>query len=222
MAETARVGACCDPGDYEEIFGARFSSRLARRYRRRGLDKTARRILEWLTERGVQGVSVLEIGGGVGDLQIELLRRGARQVTNLELVDAYEGDARSLAEEAGVADRIVRRRADLAATPGAAGPADVVILHRVVCCYPDYQRLLTVAADHATRVLVYSHPTRNWAVRVITAAENIFFRVRRTPFRNYVHDPDDMEEVARRDGFEANHVHRGLLWSIVAVTASPT
>jgi magnesium-protoporphyrin O-methyltransferase len=26
-------------------------------------------------------------------------------------------------------------------------PTDLV-LHRVVCCYPDYQRLLAAAADH--------------------------------------------------------------------------
>ena len=37
-------------------------------------------------------------------------------------------------------------------------PADVVVLHRVVCCYPDYQRLLGAAASHAGRLLVFSHP----------------------------------------------------------------
>jgi hypothetical protein len=40
-------------------------------------------------------------------------------------------------------------------------PADLVILHRVVCCYPDYERLLTAAADHARRALVFSYPPRN-------------------------------------------------------------
>jgi hypothetical protein len=44
---------------------------------------------------------------------------------------------------------------DLAADPGAVEPADLVVLHRVVCCYPDYERLLGAAADHARRGLVW-------------------------------------------------------------------
>ena len=42
-----------------------------------------------------------------------------------------------------------RRRHDIAVDPAGVEPADVVVLHRVVCCYPDYERLLGAAADHA-------------------------------------------------------------------------
>ena len=61
---------------------------MAARYRKRGLDKTARRMVDLLAERGVQGSTVLEIGGGVGEIQLELLRRGAASATNLELSPA--------------------------------------------------------------------------------------------------------------------------------------
>jgi magnesium-protoporphyrin O-methyltransferase len=54
-----------------------------------------------------------------------------------------------LAEAAGLSDRVTRRLVDIAATPEAVEPADIVILHRVVCCYPDYERLLSAAAGHA-------------------------------------------------------------------------
>jgi 16S rRNA A1518/A1519 N6-dimethyltransferase RsmA/KsgA/DIM1 with predicted DNA glycosylase/AP lyase activity len=36
-------------------------------------DATARRIVEALTDRGVDGATVLEIGDGIGEIQIELL-----------------------------------------------------------------------------------------------------------------------------------------------------
>jgi hypothetical protein len=45
--------------------------------------------------------------------------------------------------------------------PEAVEPADMVVLHRVVCGYPDYERLLGAAADHARRALVFSYPPRN-------------------------------------------------------------
>ncbi|MGH3369862.1 MAG: SAM-dependent methyltransferase, partial [Nocardioidaceae bacterium] len=99
-------------------------------------------MVDFLTDRGVEGASVLEIGGGVGEIQIELLLRGAGHATNLELVDAYDGPARALAAAADLTDRVSRRRLDIAASPRDVEPADVVVLHRVVCCYPDYERLL--------------------------------------------------------------------------------
>jgi magnesium-protoporphyrin O-methyltransferase len=93
---------------------------------------------------------------------------------------------------------------------------DVVLLHRVVCCYPDYQRLLRAAADHADRALVFSHPPRNLVTRCLLAAENLGHRIRRSAFRAYVHDPAAMTEVAADDGrLRPTYRHRGLAWHVV-------
>lgn len=213
---------CCDPRGYDDTFGARFSRHLARRYRKRGLDRTATRMVAFLLDRGVEGATVLEIGGGVGDLQLELLRHGAARATNLELVDSYDADARALATEAGLADRVTRRRLDLATAPDAVDSHDVVVLHRVVCCYPDYQRLLGAAAAHATRLLVFSHPPRTPLTRALVSAENLGFRLRRRPFRTYVHDPDALTRAAQAgQGARLQEVyrHRGRAWHVVGLEA---
>jgi 2-polyprenyl-3-methyl-5-hydroxy-6-metoxy-1,4-benzoquinol methylase len=214
------MDGCCDPSGYGALFGERFSRHLARRYRRKGLDRTATRMLDFLTAQGLDGASVLEIGGGVGALQLELLRRGASRATNLELVDSYEDDAAALAAEAGVADRMARRRVDLAANPEEVEPHDIVVLHRVVCCYPDYERLLGAAAGRASRLLVYSHPPRNAAIRAIFAGENLLFRLRRTTFRTFVHDPAAMATAAERGGLVVGYRHRGLAWHVVGLSAA--
>jgi magnesium-protoporphyrin O-methyltransferase len=78
-----------------------------------------------------------------------LLQAVAGRAQNLELSPAYKHQARTLATQAGVQGRLDWRLHDLAADPGAVEPADLVVLHRVVCCYPDYARLLAAAADHA-------------------------------------------------------------------------
>ena len=64
-------------------------------------------------------------------------------------------------------DRIERRIHDIAVAPDAIEPVDIVVLHRVVCCYPDYEKLLGAAADHARRALVFSHPPRNVVSRAL-------------------------------------------------------
>jgi magnesium-protoporphyrin O-methyltransferase len=199
------------------MFGARFSRHLTRRYRRRGLDRNAQRIVDFLCAHGIDGASVLEIGGGVGDVQVELLRRGAARATNLEMVDAYEKDARELAAEAGVADRITRRQVDLARSPDAVGAHDVVVLHRVVCCYPDSETLLAVAAERATRLLVFSYPPRHLVNRGLLVAENLLFRLRRMAFRTYLHDPDALVAAAQRGPLREAYRHQGLAWHVVGL-----
>src|SRR4029450_532839 len=95
--------ARCSPSrDYRRIFNQRFARRLTNRYSKRGLDPTACKMVGFLRQLGLEGANVLEIGGGVGELEIELLQAGAARAQNLELSPAYEQPARTLAEQVGV------------------------------------------------------------------------------------------------------------------------
>src|SRR5690348_17025435 len=152
---------CCDARGCDRSFGPGFARRMAKRYRRRGLDKTAARMVAFAESHGVVDATVLEIGGGLGEIELELLKRGARSAVNLELSPAYDAEAAALFADAGLQDRAERRLIDIAVEPTAVEAADIVVLHRVVCCYPDYERLLGAAADRARRLLVFSHPPRN-------------------------------------------------------------
>lgn len=177
-------------------------------------------MVDWLVGQGIEGATVLEIGGGVGAIQIDLLTRGAERTTNLELSTSYETDAARLSEEAGLADRVDRRIGDIAADGSVADPADAVVLHRVVCCYPDLDRLLGSAADHAQRTMVFSHPPQNAASRAVSALVNLTQRLLRSGYRSFVHGPQDMLDLLRNRGFNAEHLYRGLIWEIVVATRS--
>jgi magnesium-protoporphyrin O-methyltransferase len=198
------------------MFNGRFARAMARSYRRRGLGKTAGRMVDVVTQDGVQGATVLEIGGGVGEIQVELLRRGAASATNLELSPAYEDEAARLLAEAGLTGRVRRRLVDIAAEPAAVEPADVVVLHRVVCCYPDYQALLGAAASHARRVLVFSHPVSNPLSRAMVGTQNLFLRLRGSRFRVFVHPPEAMRAVLAEHGLQPAVVPGGRVWRVAA------
>lgn len=212
------MAGCCDPRGCDRIFGNRFAKFVAARYRKKGLDDTARRMVALLDEQGVQGATVLEVGGGVGEIGLELLRRGAASVTNLELSPGYEAEAAALIAEAGMTGRVDRRLADVAADPDAVEAADVVVLHRVVCCYPDYARLLGAAADHALRQLVFSFPPRNAVSRAFVAMQSAFFTVARREFRVFAHPPAAMLAVLAEHGLAASVVHRGRVWRVATAT----
>jgi magnesium-protoporphyrin O-methyltransferase len=187
---------------------------MAKRYRRRGLDRTARRMVAFLEAQGIADATVLEIGGGVGEIEIELLERGAAATTNLELSRAYDAEAERLLDEHGLTGRVVRRLHDIAAEPEVVDAADLVVLHRVVCCYPDYERLLAAAGARARRALVFSYPRRNAASRSFIAVQNLGLRVARKEFRTFAHPPAAMLAVLEEAGLDPAYAGGGVAWRV--------
>jgi 2-polyprenyl-3-methyl-5-hydroxy-6-metoxy-1,4-benzoquinol methylase len=212
--------ACCNARGCDDFFDERFARRVANRYRRRGLDRTARRMVAFLEQRGLDGATVLEVGGGVGEIQLELLKRGAMRTVNLELSPSYDEEARRLLREAGFEGRAERRLTDIAAQPDEVGPADVVVLNRVVCCYPDYERLLAAVADHARRLVVFSYPPRNLVSRAIVGSQNLLFRLRGREFRAFTHPPAAMLAAVEQRGFRRAFAHRALVWQAAGLERS--
>jgi 2-polyprenyl-3-methyl-5-hydroxy-6-metoxy-1,4-benzoquinol methylase len=174
-------------------------------------------LVGFLAEHGIEGATVLEIGGGVGEIQIELLRRGAASVTNLEISTNYEDEALVLLEQSGMTGRVTRRFLDIATAPEDVEPADLVVLHRVVCCYPDYERLLAAAGSHARRLLVFSHPPRNPVTRLALWWDNALRRLRGNDFRTFVHPPRAMVDVLTDQGLTPRYRHHGLVWDVVGL-----
>ena len=175
-------------------------------------------MVTFLEGQGLEGATVLEIGGGVGEMQVELLRRGAARATNLEVAGSYETQAGRLLAGAGLTDRVERRRLHIVEAPEQVAPADVVVLHRVVCCYDDYERLLSAAGSHARRALVFSHPPRNAVTRAYMTVQNAVLRLMGKDYRGFTHPPSEMIRVLRGQGLRTAYEHRGPVWHLVGLT----
>jgi magnesium-protoporphyrin O-methyltransferase len=199
------------------MFGKRQARKDLRRYRRRGLSGDARRAVAFLRSAGLQGATVLEVGGGIGAAAVELLRAGAERAVNVELSSGYELVARELVDEEGIAHEWVERRIGdfVAAAPGLPA-ADVVMMNRVVCCYPDYAALLDAAASHARRFLVYTYPREGPAARTVVGIANAVMRLAGREFRAYVHPRRAMLAVAEAQGLRLVREHRGVVWQVAA------
>jgi hypothetical protein len=207
------MSTCCAQG-YERFFGARTARRDAKRYRERGLDDTARRLVDELAARGLAGTTVLEIGGGVGAVDLELLAIGAERATIVELSHGYDEEALGLAREAGVETRIERRHGDFVEQEAGLEAADVVVMHRVVCCYPDPERLVGAAAGHARRLLALSFPRDTWWLRLGFRLANLWFRLR-GGFQGFVHAPARVVASAEKSGMTTVlHERAGRIWRV--------
>ena len=212
------MAGCCSNGGFDEFFTDDIARRDARRYRRRGLDGNAQRLVDFVRAEGAEDRTVLEVGGGVGAIQLELLRAGAAGTVNAELSPAYEPYAAELADEAGLGSRTERRLLDFAKQGDEIETADIVVLHKVVCCYPDHETLVGVASKHARHQLALTFPRDVVWMRLAFGALNLLQRMRRRSFRVYLHPPAAVLAVARAHGLEPASVHRGLVWEFAGLT----
>jgi hypothetical protein len=202
------VAGCCST-DYRRMFSRKFAARDLARYRERGLTQTERDLVALCGD--VSGESVLEVGGGIGALQLELLDAGAVSATNVELSGGYEDAAAELA----AGREITRVVGDFVAEE--IEPHDVVLMHRVVCCYPDADALVAAAADRTQRVLALTLPQQRPWIGFGLGAVNLWLRIRRCGFRTYQHSFERVEQSAAQHGLRlAERVPRGRIWESAA------
>jgi hypothetical protein len=200
------------------MFGPRVARRSLERYRKRGLDRPERRLLATLSPSDVSGASILEIGGGIGALQAELLHAGAERGEVVELVDAYEPYARELAREQGLSERSRFRIVDILEDSAAVEPASIVILNRVVCCSPDGLELTELAGCLTRRALLLSFPRDRRLVRVGLRLVNVWQRLSRSSFRVFLHPPAALLAAAEAQGLRIAVHERGRLWELATLT----
>lgn len=208
---------CCEPGDFDKIFSPTQARRDAKRFVRSGLGAQSRWIFDALAPQA-SGRTVLEVGGGVGGLQIELLRAGAAHATNIELSPGYEGVARELLEANGVADRAERSIGDFVAEEQRVPAADLVILDRVVCCYPDATALVGAAARHADRALALTFPVERWWMRAARVLINVWPHLRGSRFRFFVHPTALVVATAEAAGLRVSARRHGWIWQLLVFT----
>lgn len=214
--------SCCSTSIYGQIFGARQSRLEARRFRHRGLDRRARRLLEEVARAlPLAGARSLEVGAGVGGFSLTLLERGVVEATTIDASPAAVGVARELAEERGVAKRLRTEIGDFAMrqVDARAGEVyDLVVLDRVVCCYPDWRSLLTPAATAAKGAVALTYPRDVWYMRAFRVLVAMVMFVLRKEFRFYVHPPAAMRELLAEAGLRPQVVGRVGPWELVVAT----
>lgn len=213
------MSGCCS-SCLESQFGADQAGQTLRRFRRDGPPKETRLLVAALRDAGVRDAMVLDIGGGVGAVQEALLREGARAVLSIDGSSAYQRAAEALAEERGYRDRVEYRTGDFVALAEGTSAADVVTLDKVICCYPDMERLVARSADRAVRLWGAVYPRDTRPARLITWVQNAIRRLRRSEFRTYVHPESAIEAVLRARGLRMRSTARTPIWK-VAVFARP-
>jgi hypothetical protein len=208
----ALVSGCCRAQVCEELFKPSTARKRLKQYRKKGLDPLERQMVASIPAAELDEARVLEIGGGIGVIQAELLAAGAHQGEIVELVSAYEPYARELARDKGIETRSTFRVADVLEHPESVARAHIVVLNRVVCCSPDGVRLTGEAARHAERTLVLSFPRDRFWVRSVVFVINSGLRLVGRSFRSFVHPTASLYAAAENEGFTVAATSAHFAW----------
>lgn len=208
---------CSQCRGIEEFFDDGTARRELRRYRRRGPNRTTRLLLDALEEEGVAGRTFLDVGGGVGAIQHELMDRGAAGGVHADASPAYLDASRTEAQRRGTAARVDFVEGDFVevARDGRVGPADVVTLDRVVCCYPDMEGLVDATAERARQVYGLVLPRVNLLSRIGFWVINRVQSLRGHPFHVFLHETGEVEARVRARGLRKRFHRRTLLWQVM-------
>jgi SAM-dependent methyltransferase len=204
-------GCACTVGNE---FGEATARSELRTYRKSGPARTTRWLLEGLKGDGVDGLSVLDIGAGVGAVHLDLLRAGAATAVDVDGSPAFVAVAREEAARQGLVDRVVHVVGDFVSLAPTVAPADLVVLDRVVCCYPDMQALVRQSVARARLRYGLVYPRDTWWIRAGSRVLNGIARLFRQRVRAYIHPTAAVDAIVRGAGFVPRLRRTNVFWQV--------
>ena len=208
---------CCQCTGIESLFNEKEARSRLKGYRKDGPRKSTQLLIDALKEvsRGVEGMTLLDIGGGVGAIQNELLRAGVKSAVDVDASKAYVKVAREEAERQGHADKVSYYHANFVDIAPEIPPADIVTLDRVICCYHDMPKLVGLSVAKAGRLYGLVYPRDVWWVRAGFFLENSYMKVTRSSFRSFVHHAQAVDKLVRDNAFQPRYHKTSGPWQVV-------
>jgi magnesium-protoporphyrin O-methyltransferase len=204
----------CQCQGIEDLFNEKNAAKELELYRKRGPDKTTRMLIDALKAEGVRDLSLLDIGGGVGAIQHELLEVGAQAALDIDASQAYLNAAREEAARRGLAERVDYQYGNFVELAEQVPSADIVTLDRVICCYPDMVSLVSLSAARAKKLYGVVYPRDSWWIKLALSIMNVFFRLQGNPYRAFVHPTRAVEAIILGEGFEQRYYKNTLIWQV--------
>jgi 2-polyprenyl-3-methyl-5-hydroxy-6-metoxy-1,4-benzoquinol methylase len=208
------VDACgCDGGF--EIFDEKSAEEDLQRYRGHGPDATTATLVDMIRDRGVSGSSLLDIGGGIGVIDHELLRAGAGHAVLVDASGPAVEMARREARRRGTLDRLEFVDGDFVSRASDVDVADIVTLDRVICCYPDVESLVRLSATRARSLYGLVLPRDRRLLRWALPLLNAWFRVRGFRYRTFLHANAKVDALVAAAGLRQVRESRTFIWRVV-------
>ena len=206
---------CCGA---DTIFDDKEALKQIKRYHRNGPRKTSRLLIEGIKNNLNGEKNVLDIGGGIGAVHHELLKTGLDAATQVDASMSYLNEAKKESERNGFQKRIDYLHGDFLDLKSEIEIHDVVVLDKVICCYPHMKELLSQSSLKTGSMIALVYPKSNWIGKTIIQSGNILFWFKRNPFRVFLHSNEQVRTQLKNDGFDRLYYKVSYPWNIEVYT----
>lgn len=207
--------SCCQCQGIETWFSEKFVTRQLRRYHKKGPDESTSILIDALKALGVEGMTLLDIGGGFGAIQHELLKTGLSYAESVEAATAYLKAAKEESKRRDLEGQIRFYHGDFVQLAPEIPPADIVTLDRVICCYHDMPAQVKLSLERSRKLYGLVYPRDIWRMKFVAKIQNFILRMRRNPFRLFIHATEKVDALVRSHGFEQYYYKNTFLWQVV-------
>jgi len=184
-------------------------------YIKRGPRKPTKILTEGLKNLNLNGLSLLDIGGGVGPIPLELIPNGLSKVTDVDASEGYINIAKTEAKKRYYQDKITYYLGDFLDVYTQVDAHDIVTLDKVICCYPFVEDLLKTSLSKAEVYYALVYPQDNWITHLVASTLNLTLKLKGNPFRSFIHPPKLVNSIIAKAGF--TEIYQGktfLSWQI--------
>jgi predicted TPR repeat methyltransferase len=206
--------------DAEGLFSQRIAERELRQYRKNGPRFSTRLLLRAIGRPGDKATTLTDIGSGIGAIPHELLKAGLAHATVVDASAAYLRASENEAVRRGHRDRLTYYHGDFVELATSLAPTDIVTLDRVICCYPDMEKLVEASSAKARQLYALVYPRERWTTKAGSTLLNAFLRLRGGAFRVYVHPSSAVDAVLRRQGFQRDDYRQTFLRQVAKYSRS--
>ena len=209
---------CCQCQGIENMFDKKAAKRQLKRYLKKGPSKTTSMLLDAIHKKGVQGLNFLDIGGGIGAIQYDLIKAGASNGTSIEASSAYIDVVKEETLQNGLAERVNFKQGDFTTTATDVDSADIVTLDKVICCYDDMSELVGLSSKLARKIYAVIYPRDVWWTKLALPFMNFYPILKGSSFRVFIHPTEKVEEIIFGNGLKCKYYATTFFWQVAIFT----
>ena len=201
---------CCGA---DKLFNLKSAQKELRSYKKKGPRKSTKKLLSLLSGYEQTGKSLLDIGGGIGAIQWEFVKKGGIKTTDVDSSSSYIFVASAYAKQ--IDHHLASfELSDFNDVHEKINRHDFVSLDKVICCYPDYEKLLGNALNKTGTALAMTMPLGGWIPNLMKQFTNIYLFLKKNPFRTYIHSPKKVHSYIESNGFRLSEKSLSFPWLV--------
>ena len=208
------MSCCAQCVGVERLFNEKTARRELRTYKRKGADKATRVLISGVRARMNGATRLLDIGGGIGAVQFELIESGVLHVTSVDASTGYLKVAEEEATQRGIHNQIQYVFGDFTYVAEGVEQHDLVTLDKVICCYPDMHELVRSSARKCNHLYALVYPKNGFAAKLFQTIIRVGMSLIRSPFRMYLHANSEVDAILEAEGFREVETQSALWWQI--------